>query len=86
MFKKKLVIKNKTGLHARPASDLVALSKQFESKITISGNGAEVNPKSIISILKAGIGQGTEITLTAEGPDELKAGEDISAFIESLEE
>lgn len=81
-----VLVKNKTGLHARPASDLVQLSKRFASNIRLCVGETEVNPKSIISVLKAGIGPGTELALMTEGEDEAEAGKEIAAFIENLTE
>ena len=44
MTKKQVEIVNKTGLHARPASDFVLEAKKYESKITICReNGVPVN-------------------------------------------
>ena len=90
MFTADLTVKNKTGLHARPASQLVMLSQKFESEILISfgdeNDRVEVDPKSIISILSAGIGQGTPITLSVNGPDEETAGPALVEFIDSLTE
>lgn len=84
MFSATVTIANKTGLHARPASGLVELCKTFESKITLKHGEMLVDPKSIISILAAGIKQGTTIELTAEGPDEEAAGKEVFAFLTAL--
>lgn len=86
MVTKTLVVDNETGLHARPASDLVKLAKGFESKIVITGGESPVNPKSIMSILKAGISKGTKIEITVEGPDEEQAGNELAEFISGLTE
>ncbi len=86
MFKAEVTIKNKTGLHARPASALVALCQKFESQILLVGEDIEADPKSIISLLSAGIKQGTTVVLQVEGPDEETAGKKIIALIDSLTE
>lgn len=86
MFEKQLKVNNKTGLHARPASDLTVLCQKFDSSIRIITPDMEINPKSIISILAGGIIQGTTIRLRIEGTDEQEAGEQICRFIEELEE
>ncbi|MDR1579860.1 MAG: HPr family phosphocarrier protein [Synergistaceae bacterium] len=86
MFEENLTIKNKTGLHARPASDLVSLAQTFSSKIRIRYGERTVDPKSIISLLSGGVKQGAEIELTAEGDDEQRAGRAIADFINALEE
>lgn len=84
MVKKEVVIINKTGLHARPASDFVLAAKKFESKITICKEGGEpVNAKSVVRILAEGIGQGTKVEVIADGVDEEVALSELVAMIES---
>ncbi len=85
MFETKLSINNETGLHARPASDLTQMCNKFKSDIKIiTSEGAEINPKSIISILTAGIDKGAEITLQIEGEDEAEAGKALTDLINNL--
>lgn len=84
MFEAKLKVNNKTGLHARPASDLVQCCKQFESDIIILTEDDEINAKSIVSVLGGGIQMGTEITLQVEGPDEEAAGKAVVDLINNL--
>ena len=84
MVEKKLKVNNATGLHARPASDLAALSATFESDITILTEDTEINPKSIISILSGGVYQGAEITLQVSGSDEEEAAAAIENLINNL--
>lgn len=86
MYEKEMIIKNKTGLHARPATDLSTLCQTYESDIKIRTNDTEINSKSIISILSGGICKGTKIKLVINGTDEKEAGEKISEFIENLKE
>ena len=82
--KKQVEIVNKTGLHARPASDFVLEAKKYESKITICReNGVPVNAKSVVRILAEGIGQGTKIEIAAEGTDEEQAAASLAALVES---
>ena len=71
MITKQTTIINKTGLHARPASDLVLMAKQFESKVTIR-NGEAVNAKSIICLLAEGMGQGTKVEIVTEGQKKIR--------------
>jgi len=84
MVKKEVVIINKTGLHARPASDFVLAAKKFESKITICKEGGEpINAKSVVRLLAECIGQGTRVEITADGADEETALDELVALIES---
>lgn len=86
MFSEKITIQNKSGLHARPASQLTSLCKKYESDIKIISGTNEVNPKSILSVLTAGIKKGTEVVLEITGPDEEAAGKAIVEFINNLAE
>ena len=84
MVTKQVEFINKTGLHARPASDFVMLAKKYESKITICKEGGEpVNAKSVVRLLAEGIGQGTKVELAAEGPDEAEAIEALAVLVAS---
>ena len=75
-------INNETGLHARPASQLVNTAGKFESKIEIVLDNKEVNAKSIMGIMSLGIGKGDEIILRADGDDAEAA---VSALVEFIE-
>lgn len=86
MVEKEIIVKNKTGIHARPASQLVKECTKFESDIYIKMGEKNINAKSIISVLAAGLSQGTKIILCTKGDDEVKALESIANFIDSLTE
>lgn len=87
MFSKETTVINKTGLHARPASDFVKCAKQFSSRITIANlsDPAEdpVNAKSIVSVLSLGMGAGTNVQIAAAGDDEENAVLALCALIDS---
>ncbi|WP_444659236.1 HPr family phosphocarrier protein [Caproiciproducens sp. R2] len=85
MYSKKTTINNKTGLHARPASDFVKCASQFKSKITIKSleDGESASAKSIILILALSLSQGMKVEITAEGEDEGKAVDTLVALIDS---
>ncbi|MCE5188527.1 MAG: HPr family phosphocarrier protein [Eubacteriales bacterium] len=80
-------VKNSSGLHARPASDFVGTAKTFQSAITIrvASHPADtaVNAKSIIRLLSLGITAGTEVEISANGPDESKAVDALISLIDS---
>lgn len=86
MVQNTTLVKNKTGLHARPASQLVQLSKKFQSKITIEAGDTTVDCKSIFSLLHGCIQQGTTVNVIADGADEVEALEQVIHYIENLEE
>ncbi len=87
MYTKQTELKNLSGLHARPASEFVALAKTFESKVTVrrldDPDAQPANAKSIIKILAQGLGVGTPIEIAAEGPDEEAAVEKLVELVDS---
>lgn len=85
MYKKTTTILNKSGLHARPASDFIKEAGKFSSKITIRrlDEDEEANAKSIVFLLSLGIGQGVEVEISAKGDDEQQAVDSLVALIES---
>jgi phosphocarrier protein len=81
MINKKIVIKNKIGIHARPAGLIVKECKNFESSMTMKKNDFEANMKSIYSLMKLQVKQGDTVTIVADGSDETQALEDILLLI-----
>ena len=64
-----LVITNKVGLHARPASLLVQTAAQFQSKIRVQFDDKTANAKSMLGVMKLGASKGDTIVVRAEGED-----------------
>lgn len=88
MYTKQISIQNRTGLHARPASDFVGLAGRFQSKIELSRVGEEdkYNAKSIVMLLTLGLEKGEDAILSAEGADEREAVEALAEFVANLTE
>ena len=82
MAEAKVIIKNETGLHARPASLFVQKAAKYKSVIKVKKDEKEANAKSIISVLSLGASKGSEITITADGEDSEAA---VSALVELLD-
>jgi phosphocarrier protein len=76
-------IKNKLGLHARAAAQLVSLVSGFKSEVTILKDGESVNGKSIMGLMMLGASQGTDIEVEAEGEDEAEALAAIEALVDA---
>jgi phosphocarrier protein HPr len=68
-MERQLIIKNKLGLHARAAAQMVQTSNSYTSDFTIRFDGQEVDGKSILSILTLACPVGSTISLRADGPD-----------------
>ena len=73
MEKKEFHIIAETGIHARPATLLVQAASKFGSDINLEYNGKSVNLKSIMGVMSLGVGQGADVTISAEGDDEKEA-------------
>jgi len=86
MLEAKIVLKNQTGLHARPASILVTEAGKFKSDIYILKDGREINAKSILGVLSMGARKGDEITLRISGEDEEQALSRLTELLENFEE
>lgn len=68
-----IVLRNESGLHARPAAQFVRLANSFESSIKLTYKGRTVNAKSMIEVMTAAAPKGSEIVIRADGPDEAEA-------------
>ena len=84
MVQKTLKIKNRTGLHLRPAEALCSAASKFSSRITFRHGNSLVNAKSVISVLGARLKSGDEIELYCEGDDEVAAMTALEELIEKM--
>ena len=79
-------VKNKVGLHARPASLFVQTAAKFSSKIKVRNlttNGNFVDAKSIIMVLTLGVMKDHEVVIQTEGADADAALGALRALIEN---
>lgn len=81
MVRQKVVIKNPTGLHLRPAGNLCKEAIKYKSLITFTFRDSTANAKSVLSVLGACVKCGDEIELICDGPDE----EALTALTEAIE-
>jgi len=89
MIEAKVLINNKVGLHARPASLFVQAASKFTSNVQVSCQDPETNEirvanaKSILGILTLGVFQGMELTIQANGEDEESAIQSLVELVEN---
>lgn len=76
------VIRGANGLHARPVSMLVKLAGTFQSAVTLEGGGKQASLKSMLSLLGLGLQSGTEVRITASGPDAEAAARAVADILE----
>lgn len=84
MFTSEFVVKNPTGLHARPASQLAKLCKDIPDDIRLICEKGTINPKNVIGILTAVLKKGSAIKIEVEGANEQESGAKIMEFLEGL--
>ena len=82
MIEREVTIRNRAGLHTRPAATLVKLAAKFSSDFVISKDGFEINGKSIIGVMTLAAEQGSTLLLKFSGPDESEA---MKAILELFE-
>lgn len=84
MVEKTVVVKNETGLHARPAASLVQFVKNFDGAVELIKDGKTANAKSIFNVMALGISKGAEITVRIDGENEQENLDKLVEFIENL--
>jgi len=62
-------IANKKGLHARASAKIVEAAARFQSRITVSKDGQNVDARSIMGLMMLAASEGSEIAVDVEGPD-----------------
>jgi phosphocarrier protein HPr len=73
MIEREVLIRNRAGLHTRPAATLVKLAAKFKSDFMIAKDSFEINGKSIIGVMTLAAEQGARLLLRFNGPDEEEA-------------
>ena len=72
------------ALHARPAGAFVREAARAAAEICVEANGRSANAKSILDILGLGATGGTELLISASGPDAAEALERLAELVSSL--
>lgn len=70
MIERNIVVKNRAGIHARPAASIVKTANKFNSEIRIKNDNDEINAKSIMGIITLAATYQTPLVIIAEGVDE----------------
>ena len=87
-IEKKIVIKNKSGLHARPASLFVQIANKYDCEISIRKGKQKVNGKSIMGIMMLAAEKGSKVVIIADGEDAKEAVQELEGLLlsETIEE
>lgn len=83
MTERTVTIRNRAGMHARPAALLVKTASAFKSQILIEKDGERINGKSIMGVITLGATYNSQLKLIADGPDELAALDAIERLFEN---
>ena len=83
MIEKDIIITNKLGIHARPASLIVRTVLKYNSEVTISKDGVTANAKSIMDVMMLAATQDSLIKLQVTGEDEDEAVKEILSIFEA---
>lgn len=88
IIEKKLVIKNKSGLHARPAATFVRIANKYDCEITVQKGSEKVNGKSIMGIMMLAAEKGSKVIIMAKGDDAEDAVRELEKLLlsETVEE
>ncbi len=85
VIKKDLVVKNKLGLHARPAALFVQIANKYDAEISVKKGRQLVNGKSIMGIMMLAASKGSKICIIAKGDDAQEALEELQRLVMSRE-
>ena len=82
MIEREVTIKNRAGLHTRPAAALVKTAAKFKAEFFIYKDGMEINGKSIIGVMTLAAEQGSKLLLRFDGADEEQAALEVVDLFE----
>lgn len=83
MVEREVVIKNRAGIHARPAALIVQTANRYNSQISFENGTDRVNGKSVMGIITLGAGYNTKLKIIAEGEDEEEAAEALATLFDN---
>jgi phosphocarrier protein HPr len=78
---RELPITNKRGLHARASAKFVQMVERFNAEISVTRNGETVGGTSIMGLMMLAAGIGTNIVVSAKGPEAQQALDAISQLV-----
>jgi phosphocarrier protein HPr len=81
MIERAAEVVNRLGLHARAAAKLVNTAGRFQSRVTVTKDGEEVDAKSILGVLLLAASQGSHLTIRCDGADEAECMQAVTGLI-----
>jgi phosphocarrier protein len=83
MISREFTISNKLGLHARPSAQITQIASRYASEVWLAKSGRRVNAKSIMGVMMLAAGQGSVLTVEADGDDAAEVINAIGQLIET---
>jgi phosphocarrier protein HPr len=80
MMEKVLTIRNRLGLHARPAALLAQTAGRYQSAVRVLKDDLEVNGKSVMGLMMLAAECGSKLRILVEGTDEGQALAEIETL------
>jgi len=74
-------IRNRLGLHARPAAEFVKLASRFRAEVWVEKDELEVNGKSIMGVMMLAAEAGASIRIRAAGSDAENAVDSLTELV-----
>ena len=78
----RVVLTNRMGLHARPSTQIATTVGRFASEVQVAKDGLAVDAKSVLELLMLAAECGTELTVTAQGPDAEEAVQAVVRLVQ----
>jgi phosphocarrier protein HPr len=82
-IQKELTIRNKMGMHARPAAQFVKRASKYQCDVWVEKDDEPVNGKSIMGLMMLAAGRGETIKIIADGNDAEAAVADLEELVQS---
>ena len=83
LAEKVLTVRNRAGIHARPAALIAQTANKFASEVLMEKDGTVVNAKSIMGVITRAAGYNTAVTVKAEGADAEEAVKALETLFEN---
>jgi phosphocarrier protein len=80
---RELKIRNKFGIHARPAALFVKTAGSYDAEVMVEKDGMKVSGKSIMGLLTLEGYKGSVLTISAEGPDAYQVLEALQELVDN---
>lgn len=86
MIERTVTVVPEDGLHARPASKVVEAAGSYDARVTVGPpDGEGIDAASMLGVTSLGVGPGDDVLVTADGPDEAEAVDELESILTTPE-